>query len=66
MNDNIPAGYDENGVRNGTGKWNDKDNIESDSETCEFCGSANIGYKACGKGGFKYCLDCERAVQISS
>lgn len=58
MNDNIPAGHDENGVRNGTGKW-DID-MNDDTLVCEFCGSANLSYKPFNGGVLNYCADCGR------
>lgn len=40
MTSNIPAGYDENGVRNGTGEWHDEE------DECPNCGSRNIFYNS--------------------
>ena len=53
---NIPAGYDENGVRNGTGKWEDME----DGEVSNCCGAKVEG----SNGETGRCSECKEGCGV--
>lgn len=61
MNNNIPIGYDENGVRNGNGKWYDDEGgtgyEQGDFDDYDY-------FKEIDKGHFVECEYCSKLVDI--
>ena len=56
-NDNIPEGFDENGVRNGNGQWRDDEEEE---------GEVNLDdYEPIAVGDYVECHRCARLIPIS-
>lgn len=51
--DNIPYGYDENGVRGGNGVWDDE--LDEFEESCPECSSLNVHRN---EYDFLVCEDC--------
>ena len=53
--ENIPEGYDENGVRGGYGVWNDDEDLDELEDVCPECGSPNTHRS---DSDFLVCDDC--------